>query len=121
MSTSPDSYVYRTNRAVPANGHDKFIDSEWRRAERRRLMLLCLNRPVARALMPAAPALLPALVPQAWSSPNIPNLVFVETSGAAPLRRAAPPWARCLHRRITPRARSSRPAAVAPQGDLNGA
>jgi PAS domain-containing protein len=36
MSTSPDSYVYRTNQAVPANGHDKFIDSEWRRAERRR-------------------------------------------------------------------------------------
>ena len=40
MSTSPDSYVYRTNQAVPANaetnGHDKFLDSEWRSGERRR-------------------------------------------------------------------------------------
>ena len=40
LSTSPDSYVYRTNQTVPANaetnGHDKFMDSELRGGERRR-------------------------------------------------------------------------------------
>jgi PAS domain-containing protein len=40
MSTSPDSYVYRTNQTVPANaetnGHDTFMDSGWRSGERRR-------------------------------------------------------------------------------------
>jgi PAS domain-containing protein len=40
LSTSPDSYVYRTNKAVPANAEtndlDKFIDSGLRRSERRR-------------------------------------------------------------------------------------
>ena len=40
MSTSPDSFAYRTNQTVPAhaqtNGHDRSMDSERRRAERRR-------------------------------------------------------------------------------------
>jgi PAS domain-containing protein len=36
LSTSPDSYVYRTNQTVPANGHDEFIDPGWRSRERRR-------------------------------------------------------------------------------------
>jgi PAS domain-containing protein len=40
LSTSPDSYVYRTNQTVPVNaetnGHDKSTDSERRKRERRR-------------------------------------------------------------------------------------
>jgi PAS domain-containing protein len=40
LSTSPDSYVYRTNQTVPPNAetndHDKFMDSGLRRRERRR-------------------------------------------------------------------------------------
>jgi PAS domain-containing protein len=40
LSTSPDSYVYRTNQTVPSNaetnGHDKSMGSELRSGERRR-------------------------------------------------------------------------------------
>jgi PAS domain-containing protein len=40
LSTSPDSFAHRTHQTVPANaetnGHDKFMDSELRRGERRR-------------------------------------------------------------------------------------
>jgi PAS domain-containing protein len=40
LSTSPDSYVYRTNQTIPANaeasGHDKFMDSKLRSRDRRR-------------------------------------------------------------------------------------
>ena len=40
LSTSPDSYVYRTNQTVPANaetnGHEKFMGPELRSGERRR-------------------------------------------------------------------------------------
>jgi hypothetical protein len=40
LSTSPDSYVYRTNQTVPVNAennrHGKSIDSERRKRERRR-------------------------------------------------------------------------------------
>jgi PAS domain-containing protein len=40
LSTSPDSYVYRTNQTGPANaetnGHDKSMDAQLHRGERRR-------------------------------------------------------------------------------------
>jgi len=40
LSNSPDSFAHRTHQTVPANaetnGHDKFMDSELRRGERRR-------------------------------------------------------------------------------------
>jgi PAS domain-containing protein len=40
LSTSPDSYVYRTNQTIPANaeasGHEKFMDSKLRSRDRRR-------------------------------------------------------------------------------------